>query len=135
MANSLTYAGQDAAFYGGTGDGGFARTATKLKLYTSASTPAKDGTGFTEVANGNGYLTNGIAITRSDWTAETDSLNRRIRLANKVWTASGGSIANIAGAYVTDAADNVLAWFERSSPITIASGDTFTADTLFIKPT
>lgn len=135
MANSLTYAGQDAAFYGGVSDGSFARTATKLKLYASSSTPAKDGTGFTEVSNGNGYVTGGIAITRANWTAETDSLNRRIRLADQTWTASGGSIANIGGAYVTDAADAVLAWWERSTPITIASGDTFTADDLYIKPT
>ena len=135
MANSLTLKGQEYMLHGTSSDGGFSRLATKLKLYTSASTPAKDGTGFTEVANGNGYTTGGIAIVRANWTLELDSGNNRIRLANQVWTASGGSIANIAGVFATDASDNVLAWWERSSPITIASGDTFTADSLYIKPT
>lgn len=135
MANSLTYAGQDAMIHGGASDGGFTRTATKLKLYSSTSTPAKDGTGFVEVGAGNGYATGGLAISRADWTNETDSGNRRVRLANKVWTAAGGSIPNIAGVYVTDADDNVLGWWERASPITIASGDTFTAQDLYVKPT
>jgi hypothetical protein len=135
MSNSLTYAGQDAMIHGGASDGGFSRTAAKLKLFASTSTPNKDGTGFTEVGSGNGYVTGGIAISRADWVNETDSGNRRIRLTNKVWTATGGSIPNIAGIFVTDAANVVLGWWERASPITIASGDTFTADAIFVKPT
>jgi hypothetical protein len=131
MANSLTYKGEEYALNGdGASDGGVARKATKVKLYQSGSTPAKDGTGFTEVANGNGYTTGGHAITTVDWTY--DSLNSKITLADQVWTASGGSISNIAGAYITDAADAVMAWWERASAITLASGDSLTLDDLAI---
>lgn len=133
MANSLTNLGQDYALKGDGADGSLARLATALRLYDNTSTPAVDGTGFVEVANGNGYTTGGIAIGVGDWTLSTDAGNRKSTLADQVWTASGGSISNIAGAYLTDAGGNVLAWWERVSAITIASGDTFTASALYVK--
>jgi len=126
MASSLTNLGQTDALYGtATPNGSIANLGTKLKLYDSSSTPAKDGTGFVETANGNGYTTGGLAISRSDWTNALVTGNQQITLGDKVWTATG-SIPNVAGAYLTDASDNVLAWWERGSPVSLVSGDTIT---------
>lgn len=135
MASSLTNAGQTAALFGtSTPNGALANLATKLKLYDSTSTPNKNGTGFNEVANGNGYTTGGIAISRSDFSNALDSGDQKITLADKVWTATG-PINNIAGAYLTDASNNVLAWFERGSAANLVATDTLTVTGCGIKLT
>lgn len=147
MANSLTNYGQavmlqkDAAAYrvagASTNIGGLIKLAAKLKLYTSASAPTKSSGsnwGLTEVANGNGYTTGGIAIVEGDWTLSTVSGNAQVQLADQVWTATG-AISNIAGAYITDANDNVLGWWERATPISLVNTDTFTADDILVRPT
>lgn len=132
MANSLTNKGEQYALHGdGAGDGSIARKATGLRLYDSTSTPAKDGTGFTQVASGNGYAAKTISVT--DWTYSVVSNNGQIVLVDQTWTASGGNISNIQGAYIVDAGALALGWWERSSPITLAPGDTITADDLTIE--
>jgi hypothetical protein len=131
MPHTGTYYGEEVQLLGGSGDGGFARMATKLKLYTSASSPAKDGSGFVEVANGNGYTTGGQSIARSNWAYT--SAPSKIKLDDFVWTASGGSIADIAGAYITDVSGNVMAWWERTTPLTLLDGESVTADDLTIE--
>jgi hypothetical protein len=144
MSNSLTNKGQQFMLAGADG---ITRVGTKIKLYTNASTPLKDGTGFVEVANGNGYATGGLAVTpftgtipaaslpatSGNWSIDLDTGDIKAVLDDKQWTASAGSIANIAGAYMTDASDVILAWWERGSTTTIASGDTVTLTGLFIK--
>lgn len=136
MTNSFTNKGQEYMLLGtATPNGAIANMGTKLKLYDNTSVPAKDGTGFVEVASGFGYTTGGVAVSRSDYTMSLSGGNEQIVITNKVFTASGGSIANIAGAYLTDAANNPLAWWERTSSITIAAGDTITLDTLTLKIT
>jgi len=139
MANSLTNLGERSAIMGnaatGPTDGAIARIAAKVKLYDSTSTPDKDGTGFVEVANGNGYTTGGQAITHADWTYSVVATNGQIVLADKQWTASGGNIANILGAFITDSADAVLGWWERTSPVTLGPGDSITLDDLTIRMT
>ncbi len=139
MSNSLTNKGQELALKGnGTSNGGLARLATKLKLYQTGSAPSKsgaEGVEFLQVANGNGYTTGGIAISESDFTYSVVGGNGQIVIGDKVFTASGGAIANIAGAYLTDAGNNVLAWFERSSPTTLASGESITLTGLTIRLT
>lgn len=125
--NSLTNMGEKAGVY----TGGIANVAAKLRLYTSDSVPAKDGTGFVEAPDGNGYAAGGIAISLSDWTFSVVSGKGRVTLADKTWTASGGSISNVAGCYAVDASDNALAWWER--PGTSApAGQPITASGLFI---
>lgn len=145
MANSLTYYGQIVliksdirsitGFVAGTAGnvGGFSKVAARLKLYTSASTPSKSVglAAFTE-ASGGGYAAKTIA--EGDWTASLSSGNYQIQLADQTWTATGGSIANVAGAYITDASGNVMAWFERGSTVTINDGEDITADDLIVRP-
>lgn len=142
MANSLTYYGQavmlrkDATAYRTSGSetnvGGFAKLGLRLRLYTSASTPAKTAGTFVE-ATGGGYAAKTIA--ESDWTLSTVSGNVQAQLTDQTWTATGGSVANIAGAYVTDTDGNVMGWWERSSAVTLADGDSITADDLIVRPT
>ena len=123
LYSTLTYKGEEYMLIGdGSSNGSFARKAAKLKLYTTA--PAdKTGAGVVELADGNGYTTGGIAITVADWSYTSEP--SRIVLADKLWTASGlGGMAGVAGAYITDAADNVLMWQPRAGgPVTIPAAD------------
>ncbi len=133
MASSLTNKGQEIMLKGtATPNGSIANLATALLLYDSTSVPDKDGTGFVEVANGGGYLTGGIAITTADWTLSLVGSDNQIELDDQVWTASGGGIANIDGAYIINVGGDVLAWWERASPVSLAAGDTLTAQSLTI---
>ena len=142
MANSVTYLGQlvmlkDDAGQGmlGLGGsinnvGGIVKQGVSLRLYTSASTPQKDGSGFTEVASGNGYSAK--TLNSGSYTLTVVSANVRATIADQVWTASGGQILNIGGAYLADADGNVLCWWERTSALTLNPGETITADDLYI---
>lgn len=132
MASYLTNLGKDAVLKGHSSDGAFARLAAALRLYTTDSTPAVDGSGFVEVPTGLGYPAGGIAIDTTQWTLESFSGKRRIRLNSLSFIATGGSLDNIAGAYITDAQGNVLAWFEHGVPITILNNDTFTVDAVTV---
>lgn len=139
MTNSLTNLGEQIALMGDDAvtpaDGGIARIAKSIRLFQTSSTPNKDGTGFVEVADGNGYTAGGVAITEANWTFSVVSQNGQNQLDDQVFTAVGGNIANIAGAYIADTGGNVLGWWERSVPITLTPGDTLTLDDLTIRLT
>ena len=141
MANSLTNYGQEVALFddrnravGSTSNnGGIAQLGTSLRLYDSTSTPAVDGSGFVEVTSGNGYSTGGITITTVDYNLAISSGSAQVVITDQTWTAAGGDISNINGAYLTDNSGNVLAWWERSSATTLTDGDTLIADDLTIR--
>ncbi|KKL54015.1 hypothetical protein LCGC14_2269640 [marine sediment metagenome] len=133
MANSLTRDGEKACLLGGASDGSVARLATSVRLFKSTSSPNKDGTGFNEVDDGNGYTSGGHAITEANWTYDVS--NAKITLADQTWTASGGQVLNVKGAYIVDAGGNVLAWWARSTPVTLDSGDDITLDDLVVQLT
>jgi hypothetical protein len=129
MANSLTHKGEELALK--KSPGSIAYLATAVRLFKGDSAPDKDGTGFNEVADGNGYTTGGQAIDETDWTYS--ALNSKMTLADQVWNASGGSIENVKGAYLVNAGGDVLAWWELTTAVTLASGDDLTLDDLTIK--
>ena len=136
MANSLTYKGEEIALKrpaAPSDKGSVAYAATHVRLFEGTSVPDKDSLVmvFDEISDGNGYTTGGKTITEADWTYDSD--NSKITLADQVWTASGGSIESIAGAYIVNAGGDVLAWWELTGPITLASGDDITLDDLTIK--
>lgn len=108
---------------------GFRHAAVGLRLYSSASVPVKAGTGIVQVATANGYAP--ITLTTSDWVYSVVSGVGRVTMVDKVWTASGGSIPNVAGAYVVDSSGNVLAWWERT-PSSIPNGGTISASGLYV---
>lgn len=156
MVNSLSNYGQLIALYqdatnltaitgtlanpGAGSQGGILQVGSELHLYTSASTLDKDADNqsITE-ASGGGYAAKtglaGLSSGSGAWTIQLNGTNVEIQLDDQVWTASGGSIANIAGAYLTDDDDNVIAWWERSSAVTLNDGDSITADDLIIRLT
>lgn len=147
MANFLTRKGVETclkiASGAGTsvGESGLAYAGTQIILMHSSSTPVVNpsdatygaigasGKDFFEVATGNGYTSGGITIDETDWTY--DAANNRITLADQSWTASGGTIAGIAGAFIANAANQVLVYWTRDAT-TLADGATFTLDDLTI---
>jgi hypothetical protein len=131
MANSLTYKGEEATLKSPTSLGSIARIAEAIRLFKGDSTPAKDGSGFNEVPTGNGYTAGGHAITEANWTYA--ATNSKVTLVDQVWTAGGGSIENVRGAYIVDGSGNVLAWWELSGAITLASGDQLELDDLAVR--
>ncbi len=68
MANSLTHKGEELALKSPTSVGSIARIATAVRLFKGDSAPDKDGSGFNEVDDGNGYTTGGQTIDETDWT-------------------------------------------------------------------
>jgi hypothetical protein len=135
MANSLTNPGQAAMLYGtATPNGGFANTAAFLRLFLSSSVPNKvpGSATWNEVPTANGYAA--IAISRTNWSLSLDvgDNDEQLLLATQMWTATG-PINNIEGAYITDGSGNVLAWWDRGSPVNLLSGDTLTVAGAYIE--
>lgn len=71
-----------------------------VALFTSATAPVADTntkSELTEIANGNGYTTGGISLSKNstdfDVLTEDDTNDRAlIQIKDLVWTASGGSL-------------------------------------------
>lgn len=148
MANSLTNEGQYIAL-GKLSSGTGANKATNnvagiilagdaLALFTSATTPNKDGTGFTLINTGGGEAKTGLG--EANWTSSlvgtAPTQNVQVVLADQTWTASA-TVTNVAGATLRDTTGTAvaLAWWERSSAVTLNSGDQLVADDLTIRLT
>lgn len=77
-----------------------AGTAFKLTLHTSASNANTATLGVynsvtNEVANGNGYATGGASLANEVWTVGASAGQYKFDCDDVVYTATGGSIANI----------------------------------------
>lgn len=86
---------------------------------------------LTEIGAGNGYTAGGTAasITSSVQTSGT----YKLVLGDVVFTASGGTIGPFRYAVLyndtpTSPLDPLIAWWDYGSAITLADGETFTAD-------
>lgn len=114
-----------------------------IALVTSAVAPVADTntkSELTEIANGNGYVTGGVSLTRNstdfDVLTEDDGNDRGlVQLKDIVWTASGGPIpasgngaryAIITDDNVTQGSREVYTYFDLSSDRTVSSGQTLT---------
>ena len=88
-----------------------------LGLYTPASIPAVDGTGFVEVSGG-GYAAQ--SLTQADWLwSATSSL-----VELQTVTFSGSSIGPVQGVfYALTGIGDILAWWPLISPVTDATID------------
>ena len=87
----------------GTFDLDAAGTALTMALFLSTSNFATVSTSVygsltNEVANGNGYLTGGAALSSVTWTRTGGTA--KLTAANTVWTASGTGIAGIRAAVI-----------------------------------
>lgn len=114
-----------------------------VALCTSAVAPTADTntlSELTQIANGNGYTTNGLLISRNttdfDVTTEDDANDRALaQLKDLVWTATGGNLpASGSGArYAVLTDDNatpgsrdVLAYWDLVSDRVVSDGQSLT---------
>jgi hypothetical protein len=82
---------------------------------------------ITQIANGNGYTTGGVALTSVAWTAPTAGV-WRFTSANFEWNASGGAIGPFRYVPIysdTSTNDKLVGWFDFGSAITIPDGSFF----------
>ena len=108
-----------------------------LALCTSAATPTEATntlSELTQIANGNGYTTNGVAVARNSTDFDTlteDDANHKalVQLKDEVWTATGGSLpgsgngarwAVLTDDNATPASRIVIAWFDLVSDRTVS---------------
>ena len=114
-------------------------------LVTDAKTPNADDndlTGYTEIVNGNGYTTNGIAraanATNFPSAAEDDTNDwGQVLILDLVWTASGGNLpASGTGARwclmlddnATPATREIYAWIDLGANRIVSDGQSLTLD-------
>lgn len=84
---------------------------------------------LTEISAGNGYSAGGTAATIS--SSAQSSGTYKLVLADVVFTASGGTIGPFRYCVLyndTAASDELIAWWDYASSITLAAGETFTVD-------
>lgn len=104
----------------------------KMKLATSASnasTPTLStfASITNEVANGNGYVTGGKALSAMTWTAGASAGQIRFDANDLVWSASGGAISNVKYGIIGLSGNAPLVWSRFStSQFTVTDGNTLT---------
>lgn len=97
--------------------------AMKVKLTSSASSAASSGT---EIASGNGYTTNGQALSTAS-TASSNGSSVTLPAGSALsWTCSLGGGWSIVSFELLDSA-NLRTWFGNftGQPISVANGNTF----------
>jgi hypothetical protein len=87
---------------------------------------------ITQIANGNGYVTGGLALAGLTW-AETGSGTGiwQWTVNDFTWTAAGGSIANFQYIVIYDdthASDALVGYYDYGSVVTVTVGNAFTVD-------
>lgn len=105
--------------------------ADDLRVALTNSAPVATNTvlaNITQIANGNGYTTGGTQATIAS-SAQTSG-TYKLTLNDVVFTASGSmGPFRYAVLYNTTATnDELIAWWDYGSALTLASGDSFTVD-------
>ena len=111
----------------------------RLGLYTSASNAATAtlstrGQITNEVANGNGYTTGGKTLSAVTWATGASAGEMRFDCTAKIFSASGGSIANVRYAVVYDESTGASAGNRKicfysalsTAQFTVTDGNTLT---------
>lgn len=103
-----------------------------FKVYLTNNAPSASADAviadLAEISAGNGYTAGGTAtsITTSETTGTAKVVGTDV-----VFTASGGSIGPFRYAVFyndTSASDNLIAWWDYGSAVTLSTGETFTVD-------
>lgn len=103
-----------------------------LKVMLCNTAPVNTNTvkaNLTEISAGNGYTAGGTAATIS--SSAQSSGTYKLVLADVVFTASGGTIGPFRYAVLyndTATNDELIAFWDYGSSITLAAGETFTVD-------
>lgn len=89
----------------GNGTISLASTVMRMSLVTSASnfataTLSTFASLTNEIADGNGYSTSGKALASEVWTVGASAGQYKWDAADPIWTATGGTIANIKAAVI-----------------------------------
>lgn len=113
-----------------------------LGLYTSASNAATAtlstrGSLTNEVANGNGYVTGGKTLTGVTWSVGASASEMRFDCTATIWSASGGTIANIRYAVIYDNTTGTSAGNRKVvgySALSTAQFSVTTGNTLTVTP-
>lgn len=105
--------------------------ADTLKVALTNSSPVNTNTvlaNITQIANGNGYLTGGA--TAALVTSAQTSGTYKLVLDDVVWTATGTMGPFRYAVLYNDTAtnDELIAWWDYGSDVTLANGDTFTVN-------
>lgn len=122
-----------------SGAGGIANLAAGLHLFVDGTAVFdKDASVLNLVPPVDAGYTNGtvpIALTKgASWVnPSAASGDTQIVLNNQTFTATGNPINDVGGAFIQDSDTNIIAWWERSTPITLAASDSITADQLTIR--
>lgn len=101
-----------------------------LKVALTNSAPVATNTvlaDITQIANGNGYTTGGTALTSPTGTRATGTFT--LAADSCVFTGSGAGMATFRYYVLYDdtaANDELIAWWDHGSAVTLNSGDTFT---------
>lgn len=86
---------------------------------------------ITQVANGNGYTTDGISVGTITG-AQTSGTFKLTGGTDPVWTASGAGFtaryAVLFNSTPTSPLKPVIGWWDYGSSVTLAAGETFTVD-------
>lgn len=111
-------------------------TAKRITLHTSASNANTATLSIyseltNEVTSGNGYSTSGKALGTVAWTVGASAGSYKFDADDVVWTGTGGSIANVKFAVISNtsggASGKLLCRSQlTSSQFTISSGNTMT---------
>ncbi len=101
-----------------------------FKVYLSNATPSASldaiKTDLAEISAGNGYTAGGATTTI---TTSESAGTMTVQGTQVAWTASGGSIGPFQYAVLyndTSASDNLVAWFDYGSALTLADGESLT---------
>lgn len=103
-----------------------------MTLHTSAanvddSTISSFASCDNEIADGNGYSTSGKALASVTWATGASASEMRFDAAATIWSASGGSIANVKFAVIRVSGGQVLCRSTLStSQFTVTDGNTLT---------
>jgi hypothetical protein len=114
-----------------------------VALVTAAVVPNADTntlSELTQIANGNGYTTNGVALAKNstdfDVLTEDDTSDlAKVQIKDLVWTAAGGALPasgnGAAYAVLTDdnataGSRNVYFFWDLSGPLSVSSGQPIT---------
>ena len=108
--------------------------ADTLKVYLSNATPdaAADAikADLAEISAGNGYTAGGNVATATS-SVQTGGIYKLVLADPATWSAVGGPIGPFRYIVLyneTSANDDLIAWWDFGSTLTIGAGDTFTVD-------
>ena len=107
-----------------------ANTSLKAVLaLTNMSAGVETYASVVEIAAGNGYATGGLVFGSTTWSSTAGT--SRLKGADVVWTASGGTIATFQFVVIVDdkaTADNLIGFWDFGTAVSITNGNTFTVD-------